>query len=171
MLLSALLIMYGSMALYIGTSYFFKENNDKVARNCLSLYGVMVFLWCFGYGMMGLSRSEDTALIFRTIGLFGIFSYLITNFIYIRHFTGLIKKGFVPVMFFNVLFAIVSFMLISQENVVSFFLYNGRMAYLSKPCIGRTMEGLFIAYIVVFSMILGIIMYARAKYKRTKNAI
>ena len=171
MLLSVLLIMYASIALYISVSYFLKENNDRVTRICLTLYGLFVFCWCFGYGMMGLSKTEDACYFWRGVGLFGILAYLVNNFVYIRHFTGLLKKGFHPIVAFNIVFAAVTFWLVCQKNVVSFFEHNGRMAYSSQPCLGRTMEGLFIAYIVIFSMILGIIMYARAKYKRTKRAI
>lgn len=171
MLLSISLIIFGSMALYIGLNYFFKENNDKIARNCLSAYGILVFLWCFGYGMMGISRTEEACYFWRSVGLFGIMFYLVVNFYYVRHFTGLLKKGILPILIFNIVFASYTFWLMSQQNVVTFFEYNGRMAYSSQPCLGRTMEGLYIAYIVSFSMALGIIMYIRAKFKRTKRAI
>jgi len=171
LIVSILLIMYGSIALYIGSSYAFKINNDKTARACLSTYGIMVFFWCFGYGMMGLSKSEDACYFWRNVGLFGIVFYLITNFIYIRHFTGLLKRYFCPIVVVNITFALITYWLVCQKNVVTFFEYNGRMAYSSQPCIGRTIEGLYIVYIVTISMILGIIMYIRAKYQRTKRAI
>jgi len=171
MLLSILLIMFGSTALYIGLTYYFKENNDKITRNCLSSYGILVFFWCFGYGMMGLCSDVNACYFWRAVGLFGIMFYLVNNFVYIRHFTGLLKKGFPAIVVFNLVFAAATFWLMSQKNVVTFFEYKGRMAYNSQPCLGRTMEGLFIVYIVTFSMILGITMYRRSPFRRTKKAI
>lgn len=173
MFVSVSLIFYGSIALYMGVNYGAHENNDKIERNCLTMYGILVFLWCFGYGMMGLCKDIDLCYFWRSVGLLGIIFYLANNFIYIRHFTGLLKNRIIyyPILVFNFLFAIVTYYFVIQRNVVSFFEYEGRMAYSSQPCLGRTMEGLYLAYIVCFSIALGIIMLVKAKFKRTKKAI
>ena len=171
MIISILLIMLGAVALYLGIRYIFKDVNDKIMGRCLSVYGILVFMWCFGYGVMGLCKSIERCYFWRAVALFGVTFYLIIIFIFVRHFTGLLKKGFYPVIVFSGFFAAVSFYFVIQRSVVDFFEYNGRMAYSGQPSFARTLQGIYIVYMMVLTVSLGIITYRRSEYKRTKRAI
>ena len=171
MIISILLIMLGAIALFLGIRYIFKGVNDKTMGGCLAMYGILVFMWCFGYGVMGLCKSYDMCYFWRAVALFGVTFYLIINFIYVRYFTGLLKKGFYPVIVFSGIFAAVSYYFVIQRSVVTFFEYNGRMAYSGQPSFARTLQGVYIVYMIVLTLTLGIITYRRAEYKRTKRAI
>ncbi len=168
MLVNFMLIICAVVALSAGVSYYGREKyNPLLGRSMLSL-AVFAFCWCGGYSFMGFSEVEILAYIGRTVGLIGIFGFLMTECVLAIYVSGVFTKTRKMVIAFLVLFALIDLLLFAQPETVIFTKINGRTCYYACESIGRSFHGIYIILMFLFMFTLGVRWLLKCKLKRDK---
>lgn len=171
MAINIILIVMATSALVYGYGYVHREKKGGVINQCIRVAAYMVFLWNFGYGMMGLYDDYSICYIWRAIALFGVCGFLLVEVIFVRSITGTLKKHFIPVMIPLVISGIINFLLVSNPSVVNFFPYNGRTAYSSNPGIGRAFQATYVSVIMIMLVFMAIYWWFHVRLRREKNIV
>ena len=171
MTINIILIVMATSALIYGYGYVQREKKGGVINQCIRVAAFTVFLWNFGYGMMGLCENYTICYIWRALALFGVCTFLLVEAIFVRSITGTFKRHFILIMIPLTIMGIINFLLVSNPSVVSFFPYNGRTAYSSNPCIGRIFQAIYISIILVILVSMAIYWWRHVHLRREKNIV
>lgn len=168
---SSLLIL-GAVALTISISYFLKESHFHAVNFYLMLMGVLTFLWCFGYGMMGMTTDFHLALIFRNIGLFGVIAFLVTETLFaLRMSSCMSPRNSKIAAGLVILLGIIDYLLFSNGSALRFIREGDRTSYFADATFARSFHGLCIAAVFVFLCTIGILWFRRCVLKREKKQV
>lgn len=162
------LIICGVIALVAGISYFAREKDDHLLKQGMLILSIFAFLWCGGYSFMGFSDTDSLAYIGRTIGLFGVLSFIASEaslIIYLTHSFGKFRKFLVILL---TLFTAIDLLLFSQPNVLEFTVVDGRTCYYALNCFARTFHGIYLFCNVTLMLFLGILWLKKCRFKERK---
>lgn len=132
------------------------------------ILSIFAFLWCGGYSFMGFSDTDSLAYIGRTIGLFGVLSFIASEaslIIYLTHSFGKFRKFLVILL---TLFTAIDLLLFSQPNVLEFTVVDGRTCYYALNCFARTFHGIYLFCNVTLMLFLGILWLKKCRLKRER---
>ena len=74
---SIILFSFGAAAVYLGASALRKKFRDYVGNLVLGCMCISSAIWCYGFGMVFLTGDTRIAYWGRTIGMIGVFGYLL----------------------------------------------------------------------------------------------
>lgn len=172
MIINISLLILSTVALTISLAYFSREIKFNFINFYLMLLGLATFLWCFGYGMMGMMEDFGNALIYRNIGLFGVIAYLIIEDLFLLRTSLCVstKTRKIAFIILNVL-GIIDFILFSNPDVIQFIREGDRTFFLAVQTIARIYHYIFLIAISIFTGVIGVIWYKRCSLKREKSQV
>ncbi len=166
------LVMLGTVCLTIAIGQLFKERHCQAIQFYLLLLGICVFLWCGGYGLMGMTEDFRQALIYRNVGLCGIIAFLLIE-TYFFIFVSKVIHTKLRTVIYSVTgsIGVADFILFSRQNVLHFLRANDRTCYYANATFARSFHYGFICIIFAFLCALGIFWYLNCTLKREKRLI
>ena len=171
MVINVILIIMATAALVHGYNYACKEKRKSVIRQCLMINGVLTFFWNFGYAMMGMCENYTYCYMWRALGLFGICSYLLVEFVFVRHITNTLKKCFTPIMIVLSIMAIIYFLVLVNPSIVHFFRHGDRTAFYGNTGKSRIFQVPFLAFIVIMLISMAIRWWLDVSLRREKEVV
>ena len=162
------LIICGVIALSAGVSFYAREKYNKLLGRSMLFMAIFTFFWCGGYSFMGFAGNETYAYIGRTIGLIGIYGFLVTESIFAIYVSDTLKRTRKLVIVALVLLGLADLILFSQPDVLEFTSVGGRTCYYAKESIGRTFHSVYVTCMFLFMGALGVRWSCRCKLKRDK---
>lgn len=151
-----ILVSFGAAAAYLGISAYRKQFRDYSGNIILSLMCLFSAIWSYGFGILYLTYDEHIAYWGRTIGMIGVFGFLITAQILVGVLVKIPKKLYIVFCVFAFLGVILYFPTVSP-NVTTFFVDNMGMGYSFKPGIVNDIYS-------VYSVIYGINMFVSVRF-------
>ena len=164
-LVNCLAVIFGTIILICGVSYFVREKNAGNLRYYMLVMGIFGALWSGGYGIMGFAESAKQAYIFRAIGIIGVAGFMMTEALMIAY---MIK---IPKTLFNLyavafgIFAVVDLFFFIPDHH-TFVRVGGRMCYYTTNSLGRKVHSLFLIFVAVTMIFMAVIWIRREKKTR-----
>ena len=164
-LVNCLAVIFGTIILICGVSYFVREKNAGNLRYYMLVMGIFGALWSGGYGIMGFAESAEQAFIFRAIGVIGVAGFMMTEALMIAY---MIK---IPKTLFNLyavafgIFAVVDLFFFIPDHH-TFVRVDGRICYYSTNSLGRKVHSLFLVFVSVTMICMAVIWIRREKKTR-----
>lgn len=153
--INCLAVVFSTIIAICGISYFVREKNSGNLRYYILVMGFFGALWSGGYGIMGFMEMAEYAAVFRAIGLVGVVGFMMTEAIMIAYMIQIPKWLFRTYAIVFGIFAVVDlFFFIPDYH--KFVRIGGRMCYYSMNSIGRTIHSLFLGFIAVTLVGIGI---------------
>lgn len=168
MLVNYSLIICGVIALMSGISYYAREKKPRLFSCTMLAMSIFIFLWCGGYSFMGFSENEVSAYVGRTIGLIGIFGFLTTEVIFILNTIDAFAKIKRIIFIGLIIFASMDLIFYSRPEVLEFTRIDGRMCYYAREGFGRNFHNIYIIFMFVFMLTVGVCWYRNCKLKRDR---
>ncbi|MBO5260000.1 MAG: diguanylate cyclase [Agathobacter sp.] len=165
------LILCGVIAITAGVSYYTREKEDRLLRQSMLILSIATFLWCCGYSFMGFSEPGLSAFIGRIIGLSGVLIFLVTEVSLAIYLSGTFEKYRKWIVAFNILLAAIDLILFSQPNVLEFTVVDNRTCYYALESPGRLYHGLYLFYMILSLLVLGIPWLLKCRLKRDRQFV
>ena len=86
------LFMNGVLACYFALRLCFIKEKQRFENRVLTIFALASAIWDFGFSGLYLQTSPDAAYIYRSVGMFGVFLYLICGQILVCHIACIPKK-------------------------------------------------------------------------------
>lgn len=167
--INILLLLYGFLALFLGVNFLYRERfvktNFKYIVALLSFSASMV---CVGYSLMSLSPDMFVAYVFRSIGVIGILSYLLSETILVTNdiiMSAKKKKAIYIIVPLSMLLDIIIF---DHPNANYFVRYSQYTSYFQKEAWRHNFHYTYITILFLFMLIIALVWAAQAKLKRKK---
>lgn len=162
------LIVLGVLGLVMGLSYFVKEKMTGNIRWYILLLGISCGMWCIFYGVMGFCDNMDRALIYRELGLLGMYTFLMTELLLLVYLSGLPKKAGATIELLLLVLTISDAVFMAKPGSVELDREFGRTILYSQASFNRYYHFwyLFVYFLIMF--LLSIFWGLRKKPKREK---
>lgn len=166
-LFSIILLSFGAAAMYLGVSALRKQYREYLGNSILGVLCISSAIWSYGFGMVFLTDNTTIAYWGRTLGMVGVFGYLIT----VQILTGVLGRIPKPLYMFFCVFAgmgiLIYFPTVSPSETV-YYMGDLGMTYTFRQGL---VNNIYTAYSVIFgvNMIISIRQIAKnAQDKRSK---
>ena len=164
---SIILLSFGAAALYLGVSAVRRQFRDYAGNAILGLLCFSSSIWCYGFGMVFLTSNTTIAYWGRTIGMIGVFAYLILVQILVGILGKIPQKAYRAFCIFTSLGILIYFPTVNPAVTVYYMEETG-MTYTFKPGLANNIYTVY-SLIFAINMIVSIICTIRnAENRRTK---
>ena len=164
---SIILLSFGAAAFYLGISAARRQFRDYAGNAILGLLCFSSSVWCYGFGLVFLTSNTRLAYWGRTIGMLGVFAYIIL----VQILVGIL--GDIPPKAYRAFCAFASFGIFIYYPTVSpdvtiYYMEKTGMTYSFKP--GLT-NNIYTAYsvIIAINMIVSIFYVIKNAENRRKK--
>ncbi|MCQ2520247.1 MAG: ATP-binding protein [Lachnospiraceae bacterium] len=164
---SIILLSFGAAAFYLGISAARKRFRDYAGNAILGLLCFSSSVWCYGFGLVFLTADPRVAYWGRTLGMIGVFGYLIIVQILVGVLGTMPTKLYRFFCAFAFLGLIIYFPTVSPDVTV-YYMEEAGMTYTFKPGL---ISNVYTVYSLIFAinMIISIsCMIKNAKNRREK---
>lgn len=167
--LNVALFCFGILALFSGISFFVQDKESRIYGRYAIVFGIMTFCTCTGYAVMGFSPDARYAFIPRLVGLYGIDTFLLTEFAFTL--TELKAKKRTEYISYGVgcLYVLLDLIIFGRSNSITYIRYEYHTAYehiISAPYLFHYS---YISIIIVILLIQGIRWYKSKVITRDKR--
>lgn len=163
---SVILLSFGAAALYLGISAARRRFRDYIGN---VLLGIMCFsssLWSYGFGVLFLTNNTEIAYWGRTIGMLGVFGYMIVVQILVGVLGNIPKIEYYLFCGFAMLGVFIYFPTVSR-NATLYYMDAWGMTYTFKPGL---INNIYTLYAVIFAINMTISIYHMLKYSPDKRS-
>lgn len=166
---SIILISCGAAALYLGLSAMRKQFREYVGNVILFHMCFASAVWCYGFGILYLTVEPEIAYWGRTVGMLGVFAYLILAQVLVGVLGRIPRKLYI---FFcgYVFLGIFLYPVVVNPNVINFYVNEWGMTYTFKAGLANN---IYSAYSVIYgiNMLVSVIFILKnAENRRSKVA-
>ena len=163
---SIILLSFGAAAMYLGISAFRKQFRDYAGNVLLGVLCVSSSLWSYGFGILFLTTSTEIAYWGRTIGMLGVFGYMIVVQILVGVLVDIPKLEYYCFCGFAMLGIFIYFPTVSR-NVTTYYMDDWGMTYTFMPGITNN---IYTIYAVIFAINMIISIHNMFKYSKDKRS-
>ena len=163
---SIILLSFGAAAFYLGLSASRKQYREYIGNSILSLLCFSSSIWCYGFGMVFLTTDTTVAYWGRTIGMIGVFGFLIFVQILIGKLINIPKKAYICFCTFAILGLLLYFPLVSPK-VTLYYMDKWGMTYTFMPGI---VSNLYTVYSLVFAVNMTVSIYYAIKLAENRRS-
>ncbi|MBP3854926.1 MAG: response regulator [Ruminiclostridium sp.] len=167
-LLSAALIIMGTVSTVYGVQFFRREKSAGYFRAAILLMGLAVGIWGFGYGFIGICGDFAVCSHLRRAGLFGVNTFPLAETIVALHKAGVNRKIQNIVRFILIPLALTDWWLFSGEKVDEFVRVGNWTTWQAVDCPERTFHSIYTVVIFLSALTSWIVWFGRVKLKREK---
>lgn len=159
---SIILFSFGAAAVYLGASALRKKFRDYIGNLVLGCMCISSAIWCYGFGMVFLTSDTRIAYWGRTLGMIGVFGYLLFVQILVG-VVGIIPKKLYSFFCIFASLGIVLYVPLVNPKLTTYYMDEKGMTYTFAP-------GMVNNLYTVFSLIYAINMVVSI-YSVIKRAI
>lgn len=163
---SIILLSFGAAAFYLGISAVRKQYREYMGNSVLGLLCFSSSIWCYGFGMVFLTSNTTIAYWGRTIGMIGVFGYLIFVQILVGILVKIPPKAYMLFCSFAALGIIIYWPIVSPEMAV-YYMGEWGMTYTFKPGL---VNNIYTVYSVIFAINMTISIYYMIRYSENKRS-
>lgn len=163
---SMILLSFGAAALYLGISALRKQFREYIGNILLGILCFSSSLWSYGFGILFLTNNTEIAYWGRTIGMLGVFGYMIIVQILVGVIVVIPKMEYYFFCAFSMLGILIYFPTVSRQ-VTTYYLGDWGMTYTFMP--GLT-NNLYTLYAVIYAINMTISIYHMIKYAKNKRS-
>lgn len=165
------LIVMATIVAVCAIHYFCRETGSRRNRILMLVMGIFTCIWCMGYALMGFSKTESLAYIWRAVGLVGINFFMISALTFVLYISDAFPRFRRLIVFGFILLGLVDTALFASPDSVSFLLDSERTRYYGTMSAGRNLHYVFLGLLFFSTLALEIRWYRRARLKRDKYII
>lgn len=167
---NCLAVVFSTVIVSCGISYFAREKNAGCLRYYMLIMGLMGALWSGGFGIMGFTETAEQAEIFRAVGVTGVAGFMMTEALMIAYMIRLPKWLFHSyVAVFGLFVAVDLFFFIPDYH--PFVRIGGRMCYYATNSFGRRVHDLFLVFVAITMISMAVIWIRKKKTKREASYV
>ncbi|MCR5746173.1 MAG: response regulator [Lachnospiraceae bacterium] len=171
-IINCILLIIGTVAGVMGISFYFR-NKEAIGnfRLYIFLYGICSALWCLSYGIIGITNNLAICDPVRSIGVFAICAFLITEVFLVSEMSGanrvLVKTGKIA----SVVVSILNFINYARYGMDLFERKDGYTTWTANPeyVINRRLHGIYILIIFILLIYFGITWIRTNRVKRISH--
>ena len=165
--ISVVLLIIGVINMSVGVTSLADDKRNPINR---TFFGMCVtsMVWCMGYAFMYMAHSDMYAYIFRAMALLGVFVCCFFIMVFVQMISGVefrYQKAFNAYM---ISIGIMSLILISMPQSVTFVKTAYGMSYRSNPWIGRYVQLFYLGTLFLACFYMGIRLRQKAGYTRER---
>lgn len=161
-----ILISFGAAATYLGISATRKQFRDYKGNVYLGLICFFSAIWSYGFGTLFLTNNTTYAYWGRTIGMIGVFGYLIMAQLIIGVLVKIPGKMYKLFCAFAFLGVILYFPTVSP-SVTNYYINEMGMAYTFKPGL---INNIYSGYSVIYAICMAVSVWFMIKYSENKRS-
>ena len=162
---NCLAVVFSTMLAICGISYFVREKNAGNLRYYMLIMGFFGALWSGGYGIMGFTETAEQAAVFRAVGLIGVVGFMMTEALMVAFMVQLPKWLFRAYAVVFGVFAVIDLCYFIPDRH-TFVRLGGRMCYYSTNSVGRSVHSVFLSFVVLTMIGMGILWIRKDMPKR-----
>ena len=163
---SIILISFGAAAFYLGLSALRKQYREYKGNVILGFLCFMSAIWCYGFGMVFLTSNTTIAYWGRTIGMIGVFGYLILVQILVGILVKIPKKAYLTFCAFSAIGIIIYYPIVSP-NMTLYYMGEYGMTYTFMPGI---VSNIYTVYSLIFAINMIISIYYMIRYAENRRS-
>lgn len=163
---SIILLSFGAAAFYLGLSAMRKRFRDYKGNILLGMLCFSSSLWSYGFGVLFLTNNTEIAYWGRTIGMLGVFGYMIAIQILIVVLVDIPRIEYFGFCIYALLGIFIYFPVISRNSAI-YYLDSWGMTYTFKPGL---INNIYTLYAVIFAINMSISIYHMIKYSENKRS-
>ena len=164
---SIILISFGAAATYLGISAMRKRFREYMGNIILALMCFSSAIWCYGFGMVFFTDNITVAYWGRTIGMIGVFGYIILVQLLVGVLVNIPKLAYRCFCAFSFLGVFLYLPTVSPK-VTTYYIGDWGMTYTFEAGL---VNNLYSAYSVIFGINLFISIYYMIKYSENKRSV
>ncbi len=171
LILNILLACLGTLALSAGIAFRIQEKDSGYYGDYVFVFGLAVFLTCFGYAIMGVTADLRYAFIPRLVGLYGIDSFLLAELAFLLTELN-VKKGRKGIVYgFFDLFILLDLVIFGRPSTLNYIRYDFHTAYENNISNAFFFHYSYIIIICITLLFHGVKWYKTKKAKRDKRFV
>ena len=163
---SIILLSFGAAALYLGISASRKQFREYAGNSILALLCFSSSIWCYGFGMVFLTSDTTIAYWGRSMGMIGVFAYLILAQILVGVLVNIPRKAYAVFCGFASLGIILYFPIVNPDVTV-YYMGEWGMTYTFMPGV---INNLYTGYSVIFAFNMAISIGYMIKYSENRRS-
>lgn len=163
---SIILLSFGAAALYLGISAVRKQFRDYMGNVLLGLLCFSSSLWSYGFGILFLTTDTEFAYWGRTIGMLGVFGYMIVVQILVGVLGDISRVEYYIFCVFSMLGILLYFPVVSRSEA-TYYIGEWGMTY---TFMAGLVNNLYTLYAVVYAINMTISIYHMIKYAQNKRS-
>ena len=165
LLINCLALIFGTIIALCRISFFVREKTSGNLRYYMLVMAFFGALWSGGYGVMGFTETAESANMFRAVGLVGVAGFMMTEALMISYMINIPKWLFNTYATVFALFCIVDLYFFIPDYH-KFVRIDGRMCFYSSNSLGRKVHSVFLVFITITMIGIGVNWLRKEKRKR-----
>ena len=165
LLINCLALIFGTIIALCGISFFVREKTSGNLRYYMLVMAFFGALWSGGDGVMGFTETAESANMFRAVGLVGVAGFMMTEALMISYMINIPKWLFNTYATVFALFCIVDLYFFIPDYH-KFVRIDGRMCFYSSNSLGRKVHSVFLVFITITMIGIGVNWLRKEKRKR-----
>lgn len=163
---SIILLSFGAAAFYLGVSAVRKKYREYAGNSILGLLCFSSSIWCYGFGMVFLTSDTSIAYWGRTIGMIGVFGYLIFVQILVGILVNIPRKAYISFCVFASL-GILIYIPVVMPNASVYYMDEWGMTYTFMPGI---VNNIYTVYSLIFAINMTVSIIYMIKYAENRRS-
>lgn len=163
---SIILLSFGAAAFYLGVSAVRKRFREYAGNLILGMLCFSSSIWCYGFGMVFLTSNTKIAYWGRTLGMIGVFGYLIFVQILVGILVKIPEKAYKFFCLFAMLGIIIYFPIVNP-GVSSYYMDEWGMTYIFTPGL---INNIYTVYSLIFAVNMTISIGYMIKYAENRRS-
>lgn len=166
LIFSVILISFGAAAIYLGVSATRKQFREYIGNLLLGILCYSSALWSYGFGLLFLTENTELAYWGRTIGMIGVFGYMIIVQLLVG---ALVKMPRTRYYFFSgfAFFGVLIYFPTVARNSTIYYVGDWGMTYTFKPGLANN---LYTAYALIYAINMCLSIYYMIKHGQDKRS-
>ena len=163
---SIILLSFGAAALYLGLSAVRKQFREYAGNAILGLLCFSSSIWCYGFGLVFLTTNTTIAYWGRTLGMIGVFAYLILAQVLVGILVKIPKIAYICFCSLAALGVFIYFPVVSPSNTL-YYMGEWGMTYTFMPGI---VNNIYTTYSVIFAINMTVSIYYMIKCAENRRS-
>lgn len=163
---SIILLSFGAAAFYLGISAVRKQFRDYIGNSILGLLCFSSAIWCYGFGMVFLTSNTSIAYWGRTIGMIGVFGYLLFVQILVGTLVSIPRKVYITFCTFAALGFVIYFPVV-MPNVATYYMGDLGMTYTFMPGL---VNNLYTIYSLIYAVNMTVSIWYIIKFAENRRS-
>ena len=166
-LLNILLIIFGTVTLVCGISFFYRERNTGQTRAYVLGYCIGATLWCYGYGLLGICTDFELAENIRWVGVLGINILMVTDCFMATSLSEIKRIWKLTIRTIIVILAVLDLLIYTSPEVDTYVRIGNWTTWYGNNCWNRTYHSVYLG-IMILTLLLNAALWIRIEKVRRR---
>ncbi|MDO4187479.1 MAG: histidine kinase dimerization/phospho-acceptor domain-containing protein, partial [Lachnospiraceae bacterium] len=163
---SIILLSFGAAAFYLGISAVRKQFREYAGNTILGYLCFSSSIWCYGFGMVFLTSNTAIAYWGRTIGMIGVFGYLVLAQVLVGILVKIPRKAYISFCVFAASGLLIYFPVVNP-NVTLYYMGEYGMTYTFMPGL---INNIYTIYSLIYAVNMTISIIYMIRYAENRRS-